>query len=73
MSAVQNRGYPHQHTVYCARNYPVLLYDSEDAGISIMPIGRAPDEDQGAGFFGRERYYERQDIENCAMDRWDKS
>ena len=36
-------------------------------------LGRAPDEDQGAGFFGGERYYERQGIENCAMDRWDKS
>lgn len=73
MPATYNRGYPHQHTVYCARNYPVLLYDIEDAGISFMPIGRAPGEDQGPSFFGGERFYERQGIENWAMERWDKS
>ncbi len=50
MPATYNRGYPHQHTVYCARNYPMLLYDIEDAGISFMPIGRAPGEDQGPSF-----------------------
>ncbi len=73
MPATDNRGYPHQHTVYCARNYPVMLYDIEDAGISLMPIGRAPGEDQAPSFFGGERFYKRQGVENWAMDRWDKS
>ena len=71
--AVHNRGYPHQHTVYCARNYPVLLDDLEDADISVMPIGHAPENDQGPSYFGGERFYERQRIKDWAMEQWDNS
>ncbi len=73
MPAVHNRGYPHQHTVYCARNYSVLLDDIEDAGISFMPIGRAPENDHGPSFFGGDRFFQRQGITNWAMERWDNS
>ena len=37
------KGLPYHFTAYCAHRYPLLLQDLEAAGISFMPIGRAPD------------------------------
>ena len=39
--------YPYHYTVYCARRYPLLLHDLEQADISFMPIGQAPEFDRG--------------------------
>ena len=58
------KGLPYHFTVYCARKYPVKLYELEQADISFMPIGRAPEHDHGPISFGGERFLKRQGIEN---------
>ena len=68
--ALYNRGYPYQLTVYCAQRYPVLLADLEQANISFMPIGHAPDNDRGPKDFGGERYLKRQAVQNWGIRRW---
>ena len=55
---------PYHFTVYCARKYPVKLYKLEQANISFMPIGRAPEHDHGPISFGGERFLKRQGIED---------
>ena len=71
--AAYNLGYPREHIIYCARNYPVRLNDIELADISFMPIGRAPKNDHGPRYVGRKWFLERQGIRNSAMQHWDKS
>ncbi len=58
------KGLPYHFTVYCARKYPVTLYELEQANISFMPIGHAPDHDHGPISFGGERFLKRQGIED---------
>ena len=58
------KGLPYHFTVYCARKYPVKLYELEQANISFMPIGRAPEHDHGPISFGGERFLKRQGIED---------
>ena len=71
--AVYNFGYPFQYIIYCARNCPVLLNDVEAAGISFMPIGRAPENVHSPPPFAVDRFSARQGIRNWAMEHWDKS
>ena len=71
--ATYNPGYPHEHIIYCARNYPVRLHDMELADISFMPIGRAPKNDHGPRSIGSKQFLERQGIRSWAMEHWDKS
>ena len=71
--AVYNLGYPFQYIIYCARNCPVLLNDVEDAGISFMPIGRAPENVHSPPPFAVDRFSERQGIRSWTMEHWDKS
>ena len=71
--AVYNLGYPFQYIIYCARNCPVLLNDVEGAGISFMPIGRAPENVHSPPPFAIDRFSERQGIKSWAMEDWDKS
>ena len=68
--ALYNKGYPYQLTVYCAQRYPVLLADLEQADISFMPIGHAPDNDRGPRGFGGERFLSRQGVQDWGMRRW---
>lgn len=68
-----NKGHPYHLTVYCAYKYPLLLADLENAKISFMPIGRAPDNDRGPRTLGGERFLQRQGIENWGMRRWHAS
>ena len=56
--------------VYCARRYPVMLDDLELADISFMPIGRAPNNDQGPKDFGGDRFSTRQTILCWQLWRW---
>ncbi len=66
-------GLPYQFTVYCAHRCPVRLYDLEQADISFMPIGRAPENDRGSRSFGDERFLKRQKIEDWEIGQWHRS
>ena len=62
--------YPYHYTVYCARRYPLLLHDLEQADISFMPIGQAPKFDRGPAYWGGTRLLRRQGILNWEPRRW---
>ena len=57
-------------TVQCAWKYPVRLYELEQAGISFMPIGRAPHHDYAPPNFGGERFLKRQGTRDWKFRRW---
>ena len=71
--ALYNKGSPYLLTTYCAQRYPVLLADLEQANISFMPIGQAPDNDRGPRTLGGERFLQRQGIRDWEMRRWHAS
>ena len=64
------KGLSHHFTVYCAHRYRVSLYDLEQADISFMPIGRAPEYDRVPQSFGGERFLARQWIVNWSIRQW---
>ena len=64
------KGFPHCFKVYCAHRYSVMLDNLEQADISFMPIGRAPENDRGPRNFGGERFLKRQRAENWRTRRW---
>ncbi len=68
--ALYNKGYPYHLTVYCAYRNPMLLADLEQANISFMPIGQAPENDRGPRTLGGERFLKRQGIQDWGMRRW---
>ena len=49
------------------------LYELEQADISFMPIGRAPEHDHGPMDFGGERFLTRQSIEDWNPQLWHRS
>ena len=67
------KGLPYHFTVYCARKYPVKLYELEQADISFMPIGHAPDHDHGPLSFGGKRFLKRQGIEDWIPQLWHRT
>lgn len=71
--AMSTKDHPHQHTVYCAHRYPVMLRDLEQAHISFMPIGLAPWNDQGPEGFKGKRFLKRQGIADWDVKHWDAS
>ena len=70
---VYTKNYPHQYKVYCARQYPIMLHELEQADISFMPIGRAPEYDRGPGNFGNGRFLKRQGANDWEIRQWDAS
>ena len=64
------KGIPYHFTVYCAYRYPVKLYELEQAGVSFMPIGRAPAYESGPADSGGERFLTRQGIEDWDIRQW---
>ena len=68
--ALYNKGYPYHFKVYCAHRYSVMLSDLEQAGISFMPIGRAPGNDRGPRSFGDRRFLKRQRAKDWKIRRW---
>lgn len=62
--------YPYDYLVYCARRYPLLLRDLEQADISFMPIGQAPEFDRGPVYRGGTRLLRRQGTLNWEPRRW---
>ena len=67
------KGLPYHFTVYCAHRYPVMLQDLEAAGISFMPIGRAPGTDRPPRSFGGERFLKRQQATDWDITQWHRS
>ena len=61
--------YPYHYTVYCARQYPLLLHTLEEADISFMPIGQAPF-DRGPTYSGGTRLLRRQGTLDWESRRW---
>ena len=61
---------PYHITVQCARGTPVTLDTLEQAHISFMPIGHAPENDRGPRDFGGERFLKRQGIQSWSRKRW---
>ena len=70
---IYNTDYPHQYTVYCALKFPVLLNALEQAGISFMPIGRAPEKVYGLRSFGDDLFLKPQRMTDWKMERWNAS
>ena len=66
-------GMPYQFTVHCAHRYPVILQDLAAAGISFMPMGRAPETDRPLRSFGGERFLRRQQAIDWAIIQWRRS
>ena len=51
----------------------MILYEFEQANISFMPIGRAPDHDRGPMDYGGKRFLTRQSIEDWHPQLWHRS
>ena len=51
----------------------MLLADLEQANISFMPIGHAPDNDHGPGNFGGKRFLNPQKAQDWGVRRWHAS
>ena len=68
-----DRDYPYQFAVYCAHRHPLRLADLEQAAISFMPIGRAPQHDRGPRDFGGDRFSKRQGIKDWELRQWHSS
>ena len=61
---------PYHIKVRCARGTAVVLDNLEQADISFMPIGHAPENDHGPRDFGGERFLKRQGIADWQPRRW---
>ena len=61
---------PYHIQVRCARGTPIVLDDLEQADISFMPIGHAPENDRGPRDFGGDRFLKRQGISDWPERRW---
>ena len=68
-----DRDSPYQFAVYCAHRHPMRLADLEQAAISFMPIGRAPQHDRGPRDFGGDRFSKRQGIKDWGLRQWHSS
>ena len=71
--AMLSGDYLHQYKVYCAHKHPVLLRDLEQADISFMPMGRAPEHDSSPISFQEHRFLRRQGMQDWAIRRWEAS
>ena len=65
-----HKDYPYHFRVHCARGYAVRLYDLEQANISFMPIGHAPQYDHAPKDFGGDRLLKRQRTWDWIPRRW---
>lgn len=67
------KSFPYHIKVYCARSNPMTLDALENAEISFMPIGHAPENDQGPRDFGGDRFLKRQTAKNWRLQHWHAS
>ena len=68
-----DRGHNYHFTVHCARQYPIRLYELQQANISFIPIGRAPHYDDGPRRFSGERVLRQYRLHGWSVDLWDRS
>lgn len=61
---------PYHFKVHCSRSYPLMLEELEQADISFMPIGRAPENDHGPKDLGGDRFLKRQTTDDWHRMRW---
>ena len=64
---------PYHIKVHCVRSNPLTLDALENADISFMPIGHAPENDQGPRNFGGDRFLKRQSAQNWRLRQWHAS
>lgn len=57
--AVYNKGIPYEYTIYHADGKSLKLHTLEEANISFMPIGRAPENDRGPRTFSNDNWIRR--------------
>ena len=61
---------PYHIKVHCVRTNPQTLDALENADISFMPIGHAPENDNGPQDFGGDRFLRRQTTEDWRLRQW---
>ncbi len=64
---------PYQIKVHCVRGNPMTLGALERADISFMPIGHAPENDQGPRDLGGNRFLRQQRIQDWGIKQWHTS
>lgn len=64
------KNYPYHFTVHCARGHAIRVHELEQAEISFMPIGHAPDYDHAPKDFGGDRFLKRQRTRDWTPRRW---
>ncbi len=64
---------PYQIKVHCARRNPLTLKELENANISFMPIGHAPDNDHAPQDFDGHRFKRQQKLGCWTMRQWRES
>ena len=64
------KSFPYHIKVHCARSNPMILDALENAEISFMPIGHAPENDKGPQDFGGERFLKRQGTQDWRIKQW---
>ena len=69
-SPALHKDYLYHFTVRYARGHAVRLHNLEQADISFMPIGHAPDHDYPPSDFGGERFLKRQGTRDWTFRRW---
>jgi len=67
------RSFPYHIKVHCVRSNPMTLDALENAEISFMPIGHAPENDQGPRDLGGDRFLKRQTVQNWRLKQWHAS
>ena len=70
VTPILHKDAPYHFIVRCARGCPVKLYDLEQAHISFMPIGHAPESDHPSKYFGGERFLKRQGTRDWRPRCW---
>ena len=61
---------PYHFKVHCSRRNPLTLDELECADISFMPIGRAPENDNGPKDLGGDRFLKRQTTDDWHRMKW---
>ncbi len=67
------KSFPYNIKVHCVRSNPLTLEALENADISFMPIGHAPENDQGPRDCGGDRFLKRQSTQNWRLEQWHTS
>ena len=70
ITPVLYKSVPYHIKVHCVRSNPLTLDVLENADISFMPIGHAPENDQGPRDLGGDRFLKRQSAQDWRMKQW---